>query len=109
MRSTDVQTHPISGAASGSLLSRWQHREPVCVNVQRVLADALVNPGFRARLLSCPAEAIADYDLTSAERRMLASVRATTLPEFAAAVEAWRSTRAATVEEPESTEMLASA
>jgi|GEM_PF-5502811 hypothetical protein len=89
MPSQDVQADLIARPAGG-LFNRWQHREPVCANIQRVLADALVNPGFCVRLLSCPAEAIKAYELTSAERHALATIRATTLYEFAAAVEAWR-------------------
>jgi hypothetical protein len=95
MPAQGVQTSFVARPADGSLLSRWQRREPVCPNVQRVLADALVNPDFCAQLLCCPEAAIAEYDLTAAEQRALAGIRATTLQEFAAAVETWRLRQAA--------------
>lgn len=93
----DIQQHgrarPVARSTSASVFNRWQHHEPLCPNVQRILADALVNQRFCQALLACPAQAIELYVLTAEERRVLSGIRVTTLQDFAAAVEAWRLTQ----------------
>jgi hypothetical protein len=51
---------------------------------EQALARAVVERAFRARLLTNPAEALADYGLRASEAHLMGGVRARTLPELAA-------------------------
>ncbi|HEY8477678.1 MAG TPA: Os1348 family NHLP clan protein [Chloroflexota bacterium] len=57
--------------------------------IQAVIGQALVDREFRDQLLTAPAEAIRRFDLTPDERRVLGSLRARNLAEYASHVETW--------------------
>jgi hypothetical protein len=50
---------------------------------EQALVRAVVERGFRARLLADPADALADYGLGESHQPLVASMRASTLSEFA--------------------------
>jgi hypothetical protein len=58
--------------------------------MQLVLCRALVDSPFLAMLLDNPYQALAEYDLTSDERAVLAESPAHSLADLAMSVEAWR-------------------
>jgi hypothetical protein len=56
-----------------------------------VLFDALADEHFRHSLLTAPDEALTRYDLLPHELDALASIRASTIEEFAAGMATWLS------------------
>jgi len=58
--------------------------------MQLVLCRAVVDGPFLTTLLENPYQALADYDLSSDERGVLAESPAHSLTELALSVEAWR-------------------
>jgi len=57
--------------------------------LSEVIGTALVDDGFRQALLRNPREAVAAFDLESEEVRVLASIRAHTLEQFAEQLASW--------------------
>lgn len=53
---------------------------------ERAMARAAVERSFRARLLADPVDALTDYGLREGQSRMIETVRARTLGEFASRV-----------------------
>lgn len=49
-----------------------------------LILTAVVDPGFRERLLTEPANVVTDFELTDDEQKMIASIKARSLPDFAA-------------------------
>ncbi len=52
-------------------------------NLNRLIGTAVVDRAFRARLLADPGAAAQGFDLTPDEYRLVASIRASSLTEFA--------------------------
>jgi hypothetical protein len=52
-------------------------------NLNRLIGTAVVDKAFRARLLADPGTAAQGFDLTPDEYRLVASIRARSLAEFA--------------------------
>lgn len=52
-------------------------------NLNRLIGTAVVDKAFRARLLADPGTAAQEFDLTPDEYRLVASIRAHSLAEFA--------------------------
>jgi hypothetical protein len=57
--------------------------------MQRILCRGIVDGAFRATLLTAPEAALQEYDLSPAERAVLAGP-AHSLVDLAQAIEAWR-------------------
>ncbi len=55
----------------------------------RMLLTAVVDKGFQKQLLSEPTEAVATFELTDEEQDAVTSIRAGSLPEFAAQLQQW--------------------
>lgn len=54
-----------------------------------LMMTAVIDPGFRRRLLTVPTEIVGDFNLTDDERRFLTSIRASSFTEFAAQLYQW--------------------
>jgi len=51
--------------------------------ISDILVKASANGAFRARLLSCPHDALGEMNLSSEDAKLLADIQASTLKEYA--------------------------